>query len=71
MHLSVRIKDMYSTTEAPVKDLTMIDPIAWEITGISEDMVEPLFIAADEQLGSAVEAFFPEYRVGRESVDII
>jgi HD-like signal output (HDOD) protein len=62
MHLSVRMKDMDSAAEAPVRDLTMIDPIAWEATGLSEDMVEPLLIEADEQLESAVETFFPEYR---------
>jgi HD-like signal output (HDOD) protein len=62
MHLSVRMKDMDSAAEAPVRDLTMIDPIAWDVTGLSEDMVEPLLIEADEQLESAVETFFPEYR---------
>jgi hypothetical protein len=53
---------MDNAAEAPLRDLTMIDPIVWEITGLSEDVVEPLLTAADEQLGSAVEAFFPEYR---------
>jgi len=62
MHLSVKMKDMDSADEAPDRDLSMIDPIVWEITGLSADMVEPLLIAADEQLGSAVEVFFPEYR---------
>jgi hypothetical protein len=62
MHLSVRLKDMDIATGAAALDLTGIDPLAWEITGISEDMVEPILTAADEQLGSAVEAFFPEYR---------
>jgi HD-like signal output (HDOD) protein len=62
MHLSVRINDLDSTAEAPLGDLNMIDPIAWEITGLSEDVVEPLLIAADQQLGAAVETFFPEYR---------
>jgi len=62
MHLAVKLKDMDGTSEAPNNDLSTIDPIVWEITGISQDMVEPILIAADEQLGSAVEAFFPEYR---------
>jgi len=62
MHLSVRMKDMDSTAEATVRNQVMIDPTAWEVTGLSEDMVEPLLTAAYEQLGSAVEAFFPEYR---------
>jgi HD-like signal output (HDOD) protein len=62
MHLSVKLKDMDNATEAPLRDLTMINPIVWEITGLSEDVVEPLLTAADEQLGSAVAAFFPEYR---------
>lgn len=62
MHLSVRLKDMDIATGAAALDLTGIDPLAWELTGISEDMVEPILTAADEQLGSAVEAFFPEYR---------
>ncbi len=62
MHLSVRLKDMDSAGEAPVRDLSTIDRIAWEITGVSRDLVEPLLIAADEQLDSAIEAFFPEYR---------
>ena len=62
MHLSVRINDLDSTAEVPLGDLNMIDPIAWEITGLSEDVIEPLLIAADQQLGAAVETFFPEYR---------
>jgi len=62
MHLSVKLKDLDNTTGDPVADLSMIDPIVWKITGLSEDMIEPLLNAADEQLGSAVEAFFPEYR---------
>ena len=53
---------MESDAEAPARDLTSIDPIAWELTGLSKDVIEPLLIAADEQLGTAVEAFFPEYR---------
>jgi HD-like signal output (HDOD) protein len=64
MHLSVRLNDIDTTAEAPANALDLIDPIAWEITGISEDVVEPLLLAADEQLGSAVETFFPEYRRG-------
>jgi HD-like signal output (HDOD) protein len=62
MHLAVRLKEMDSASETQSRDLSMIDPIVWEITGLSEDKIEPLLIAADEQLGSAVEAFFPEYR---------
>jgi len=62
MHLAVRMKEMDSAAEVPDRDLSMIDPIAWEVTGLSEDMVEPLLIEADEQLGSAVETFLPEYR---------
>ena len=61
MHLAVRLKDIDSSVEAPV-DLSMIDPIAWEITGLPKEMVAPLLVSADEQLGAAVEAFFPEYR---------
>ncbi len=62
MHLSVRLNEMDTTGEAPARALNMIEPIAWEITGISEDVVEPLLLTADEQLGSAVETFFPEHR---------
>ncbi|HED18124.1 MAG TPA: HDOD domain-containing protein [Gammaproteobacteria bacterium] len=58
MHLSARITGMDSTAG----ELATIDPIAWEVTGLSEDMIEPLLITADEQLGSAIETFFPEYR---------
>jgi HD-like signal output (HDOD) protein len=62
MHLSVKMKQMDSSANTSNTDLSMIDPIAWEITGLSEEVVESLLIAADEQLGSALEAFFPEYR---------
>ena len=62
MHLSVRMKDMDIAAEAPLRDLTMIDPIAWQVTGLSEDTIEPILTADDEQLSSAVEDFFPEYR---------
>jgi HD-like signal output (HDOD) protein len=62
MHLSVRMKDMESDNETAVRDLAAIDAIAWEVTGLSEDVIEPLLIDADEQLGAAVETFFPEYR---------
>ncbi len=62
MHLAVRMKDIDTAADAPSGDLTMIDPVAWDVTGLSEDMVVPLLTEADEQLGAAVEAFFPEYR---------
>jgi len=62
MHLSVRMKDMDSNADAAPRELSTIDPIAWEITGLSEDIIEPLLSEADEQIGSAVETFFPEYR---------
>jgi HD-like signal output (HDOD) protein len=62
MHLSVRLNDINSTGEAPARAVSMIDPIAWKITGLSGDVVEPLLIDADQQLGATVEAFFPEYR---------
>ena len=62
MHLSVRLKDLDSDAGAAAEELARIKPIAWEVTGLAEDVVEPLLIQADEQLGTAVEAFFPEYR---------
>ncbi len=62
MHLSTRLKDMDCSTESSDIDLSMIDPVAWEKTGLSETMIRPIMIAADEQLSAAVEAFFPEYR---------
>ena len=62
MHLSMQMTNLESAAEVPAGDLRMIDPIAWEITGLSQDIVEPLLVAADEQLSSALEAFFPEYR---------
>ena len=62
MHLSVRIKDMDSNDQSIRSGLSHIDPVAWKATGLSEGMVEPLLSTADEQLGSALEAFFPEYR---------
>jgi hypothetical protein len=62
MHLAARLKDIEGPASDSAIDLTTIDPMAWEITGLSEAVVEPVLAAADEQLGSAVEAFFPEYR---------
>jgi HD-like signal output (HDOD) protein len=62
MHLAARLKDIEGPASDSAIDLTTIDPMACEITGLSEAVVEPVLAAADEQLGSAVEAFFPEYR---------
>lgn len=62
MHLAVKLKDMDISAGAAALDTGTIDPVAWEITGLSEDVIEPVLTATDEQLGSAVEAFFPEYR---------
>lgn len=62
MHLASRLKDIEDHAGESAIDLTTIDPVAWEVTGLSGDTVEPVLAAADEQLGSAMEAFFPEYR---------
>ena len=62
MHLSVQMKDMESDPDAPTEDAQGIDPIAWQIAGLDQDVIQPLLAMADEQLGTAVEAFFPEYR---------
>ncbi len=62
MHLSVKMKDMDSSDESPHTALGLIEPLVWKVTGLSEDALKPLLGAADDQLGAAVEAFFPEYR---------
>lgn len=62
MHLAVKLNDLESGADAPDIDLSTIDPIAWEITGIPKDTVEPLLLTAEEQVDAAIEAFFPEYR---------
>ncbi len=62
MHLSVRMKDMENDADTPAENAADIDPIVWQVTGLSEEIIDQLLIKADEQLGTAVEAFFPEYR---------
>ncbi len=60
MHLSVKLKDMDIADAGP--DLGAIDAAAWEMIGLSADIVEPLILAAESQLDAALETFFPEYR---------
>ncbi len=60
MHLSVKLKDLDVTQDGP--DMSSVDTLAWEMIGLSEDIVEPLMLMAESQLDAALETFFPEYR---------
>jgi hypothetical protein len=41
----------------------LIDPRAWQVTGLADDVIEPVCAAAAEQLATTVDMLFPGKRL--------
>ena len=63
IHIAVRLKD-YVVTRPKVAEATLcIDPGAWQLTGLTEEVIEPVCAAAAEQLPATVNLLFPDNRL--------
>ena len=62
MHIAVRLKE-YAIAEAEVAGgAPRIDAAAWQVTGLAEEVIEPVCAAAAEQLATTVDMLFPDKR---------
>ena len=63
MHIAVRLKACAATEPNDGVELQAIDAAAWQQTGLSEAVIEPVCATADEQLANTVEMLFPDKRL--------
>ena len=63
MHIAVRLKEHALADPKDVMGLPYIDAAAWQRTGLTEAVIEPVCAAADEQLATTVDKLFPDNRV--------
>ncbi len=62
MHIAVRLKE-YGPGEKDAAARPLVDAAAWQRTGLTEAVIEPVHAAAEEQLASTVEMLFPDRRM--------
>ena len=62
MHIAVRLKQ-HAAAEAEIAgSLPNIDAAAWQQTGLTREVIEPVCATADEQLAATVDMLFPDKR---------
>ena len=62
MHIAVRLKQ-HAIAEAEVTGgMPRIDAAAWQVTGLAQEVIEPVYAAAAEQLATTVDMLFPDKR---------
>lgn len=57
MHIAVRLKQ-----HAVAEEIPGIDTAAWQVTGLGQEVIEPVCAAAAEQLSATVDMLFPGER---------
>ena len=62
MHIAVRLKEHAIDAAKPAEGMPRIDAAAWQRTGLTEEVIEPVCTAADEQLATTVDMLFPDKR---------
>jgi HD-like signal output (HDOD) protein len=63
MHIAVRLKERdFAGPEAAGRP-PCIDPAAWQITGLTEEVLEPVCAAAAAQVATTVDMLFPDKRM--------
>jgi HD-like signal output (HDOD) protein len=63
MHIAVRLKELAAAGSDHSTGLPCIDTAAWQQTGLSEAVIEPVCATAEEQLATTVEMLFPDRRL--------
>jgi HD-like signal output (HDOD) protein len=62
MHIAVRLKEHAIADPKDAGGLPRIDAAAWQVTGLAEEVIEPVCAAAAEQLATTVDMLFPDKR---------
>jgi len=63
MHIAVRLKQ-HAIAEAEVTGgMPRIDTAAWQVTGLAQEVIEPVYAAAAEQLATTIDMLFPDKRL--------
>lgn len=63
MHIAVQLKQ-HAAAEAEIADsLPNIDAAAWQQTGLTQEVIEPVCATADEQLAATIDMLFPDKRL--------
>ena len=62
MHIAVRLKQHAIADPEDGRGLPCIDAVAWQRTGLTEKVIEPVCATAEEQLAATVDMLFPDKR---------
>jgi len=63
MHIAVRLIEPDVAGPKAADWTRRIDPAAWQVTGLTEEVIESVCAAAAEQLTTTVDMFFPKKRL--------
>jgi hypothetical protein len=62
MNIAVRLAEMDGSGKTSEEVAPLIDPRAWQVTGLADDVMEPVCAAAAEQLDATINMLFPPQR---------
>ena len=62
IHIAGAITDAAASKVTPEPPTMSLDPVVWQITGLSHDNLQPIKHEADRQVGEALNLIFPQMR---------
>jgi HD-like signal output (HDOD) protein len=62
MHIAVRLKEYALAGTKVAEGMPRIDAAAWQVTGLADEVIEPVCAAAAEQLAITIDMLFPDKR---------
>ena len=62
MHIAVQLKQHEVAGATLAEELPRIDAAAWQVTGLADEVIEPVCAAAAEQLAITIDMLFPDKR---------
>jgi len=62
MHIAVQLKQHEVAGATLAEGLPRIDAAAWQVTGLADEVIEPVCAAAAEQLAITIDMLFPDKR---------
>jgi len=63
MHIAVQLKQHEVAGATLAEGLPRIDAAAWQVTGLADEVIEPVCAAAAEQLAITIDMLFPDKRL--------
>ena len=63
MHIAVRLKQHAIAEAEATGGMPRIDAAAWQVTGLAQEVIEPVCAAAAEQLATTIDMLFPDKRL--------